>query len=209
MTVTAVASAESSPNPVGVPCLRTPTGRVLALPTHRWLAPPSPAEHRLLARVDGPVLDVGCGPARHVLALAQAGIITLGIDFSPPAITIARQRRAPVLRRSIFDRIPGAGRWGTALLLDGNVGIGGCPVTLLRRVTSLLRAEGRVLLELQAGRGCPDVEQVRLDMVGSTGPWFKWAQVGVDDLGNLADRAELTIRACWRDTDRWFAWLER
>ena len=195
--------------PATEPCLRTRRGPALALPGHRWLMPPSPADHRLLARVAGPVLDVGCGPARHVLALAQAGIVALGIDCSPPAITIARRRGAPVLHRSIFDRVPGAGRWGTALLLDGNVGIGGCPVTLLRRVTSLLRADGRILLELQAGRGTADVEHVRFELGCHAGPWFPWAHVGVDDLDDLADRAELTIRDRWRDTGRWFAWLER
>ena len=98
----------------------------------------------MLERVDGPVLDIGCGPARHALTLAEAGIVTLGIDISLPALAVARRRGAPVLHRSIFERVPGHGRWGTALLLDGNIGIGGAPDALLRRVAALLRVDGRV-----------------------------------------------------------------
>jgi ubiquinone/menaquinone biosynthesis C-methylase UbiE len=36
------------------------------------------------------VLDVGCGPGRHALALAQRGIEVLGIDLSPDFIALAR-----------------------------------------------------------------------------------------------------------------------
>ena len=36
-------------------------------------------------------------------------------------------RGATVLQRDIFGPLPGEGRWGTALLFDGNVGIGGDP----------------------------------------------------------------------------------
>ncbi len=189
-------------------CLRSTDGRVLPLPAHRWLAQPSPADERLLMRVDGPVLDVGCGPGRHVLALARAGVVALGIDISPPAIELARRQGAPVLRRSIFDRVPGAGRWGTALLLDGNVGIGGCPVTLLRRVTSLLRPGGRLLVEL-AIDGTTHVEQVRFEAGDSVGPWFSWAHVGIEGLGEHADRAGLRIVESWDDARRPFAWLTR
>lgn len=36
------------------------------------------------------VLDVGCGPGRHSLALARRGLATLGIDASPEFIRLAR-----------------------------------------------------------------------------------------------------------------------
>ena len=36
------------------------------------------------------VLDAGCGPGRHSLALAQRGIDVLGIDLSPEFIALAR-----------------------------------------------------------------------------------------------------------------------
>jgi SAM-dependent methyltransferase len=143
-----------------------------------------------------------------VLALARAGVVALGIDISPPAIELARRRGAPVLRRSVFDRVPGAGRWGTALLLDGNIGIGGCPVTLLRRVASLLRPHGRLLVEL-AVDGTSHVEQVRFEAGDRFGPWFSWAHVGIDELGDHAPRAGLRVVESWDDGSRPFAYLTR
>ena len=94
-----------------------------------------------------PVLDVGCGPGRIVAALAAEGRIALGVDPSPAAIAEAA-RRAPRAAPSVFDPLPGERRWGTVLLLDGNVGIGGDPVALLARAAWLLRPGGVVVAEV-------------------------------------------------------------
>jgi len=196
-------------SPMPSPCLRAKDGHVLATPAQRWFEPVSPAEHRLLARVDGPVLDIGCGPARHALALAQAGIVTLGIDISLPALAVARRRGAPVLQRSIFERVPGHGRWGTALLLDGNIGIGGAPSVLLRRVASSLHDTGRVLAEIGPPGTQPTRETVRLEHDGHLGPWFAWADIGVEHLEHLARDARMRVREVWTDSDRWFVQLDK
>jgi hypothetical protein len=60
------------------PCLRTTDGRVLPLDLDRWLGPITPEDQAVLDLVRGPVLDVGCGPGRHVLALAERGTMALG-----------------------------------------------------------------------------------------------------------------------------------
>ena len=147
----------------------------------------------MLERADGPVLDVGCGPGRHVVALAERGVTVLGIDVSPSVLGAARARGAPVLERSVFDRVPGAGRWGTALLLDGNLGIGGDPVFLLGRIARLLRpgAPSWSSSRRRATRAGP--RTVFLDLDGRPGPWFRWAHVAVDELAALARTAALTI----------------
>ena len=108
-------------------------GTIVRLEMTRWMSEPSAAERHVLGRAPGPVLDVGCGPGRHVLALARSGRLALGVDASSSAIDIARRKGAPVLLRSIFEPVPTAGRWGSALLLDGNIGIGGNPAALLWR----------------------------------------------------------------------------
>ncbi|HTD50643.1 MAG TPA: class I SAM-dependent methyltransferase [Acidimicrobiia bacterium] len=190
-------------------CLRTLDGHVLPVPAHRWFEPVTGAEYRLLERARGPVLDIGCGPARHALALAEGGTVSLGIDISLPALAVARRRGAPVLQRSIFDRVPGHGRWGTALLLDGNIGIGGEPATLLRRVHALLRVDGRILIEV-AGSGAPTSRHtVRLEHDGQASPWFAWSGVDVDDLDALARDSRLHVRGVWTDADRYFAQLDK
>ncbi|MDP9442781.1 MAG: hypothetical protein M3P34_11540, partial [Actinomycetota bacterium] len=67
---------------------------------------------------------------------------------------------------SVFGALPGEGRWATALLIDGNIGIGGDPVALLRRVAELLRPAGVVLVELDAPGAPTEVVTVRMSTAG-------------------------------------------
>ncbi|MGH9215053.1 MAG: methyltransferase domain-containing protein, partial [Acidimicrobiales bacterium] len=108
-------------------------GEAIELPVERWHGPPDEVELALLDTLPDPVLDVGCGPGRMVAALGAAGRPALGVDPSPAAVAEAVRRRAAVLARSVFGPLPGEGRWGTVLLLDGSIGIGGDPEALLNR----------------------------------------------------------------------------
>jgi hypothetical protein len=113
-----------------------------------------------------------------------------------------------VLHRSVFERVPGAGRWGTALLLDGNVGIGGVPRVLLRRVASLLRPDGGILVELDAAPDDAASRHVRFESSTGAGPWFRWVAVPAGALGEVVP-AGLVVRERWDDRGRCFARLER
>jgi SAM-dependent methyltransferase len=190
-------------------CLRHADGSALPSRAHHWLGPLTVEDDAVLARAVPPVLDVGCGPGRHVLALAERGILALGIDVTPAALNIARRRGAPVLARSVFERIPGAGRWASALLLDGNVGIGGDPTTLLARVASLLSLRGTMLVEVEPPGDRESLELVRLDIDGVEGPWFAWTPVGPADLRACAAAAGLQLEDLWRVGSRWFGTLRR
>jgi SAM-dependent methyltransferase len=190
-------------------CLRGADGTVLPLQRDRWMGPVTCAEERLLDRVHPPALDVGCGPGRLVIALAERGIVALGVDAAPSAARIARERGAPVLRRSIFDPIPGEGRWGTALLLDGNVGIGGAPEALLLRLRHLLMPRGRVLLEVEPPGAPSGPTWVRIDNGGETTPPFPWGRVGADRLDRLAERTGFVATELWSEEHRWFGVLDR
>jgi SAM-dependent methyltransferase len=154
------------------------------------------------------VLDVGCGPGRHVLALARQGVLALGVDITPAAVEYARARGAAVVWGSVFAPIPGAGRWRTALLLDGNIGIGGRPVELLVRLRELLRTDGRVVCELDRPGSPTRSELVALeDDAGTRSAWFPWARVSVDGIERTAGRAALAVDEIWRHSGRWFATL--
>ena len=147
------------------------------------------------------MLDVGCGPGRHVLALARRGRLALGVDIAPAAVRVARLRGAPAIEASVFDRIPGAGTWGSALLLDGNIGIGGAPDALLARLRELLRPDGEVLVELAPPGVAATSERIRLELAGLHSRSFAWAYVGVDAIeaparsGGLRRRRALAGRA--------------
>jgi SAM-dependent methyltransferase len=179
----------------------------LDVPTDRWLGAVDAADLSVIDRVRGPALDVGCGPGRHVVALAERGVRAMGIDVTPCALHHARARGAPVLRRSVFDRVPATGRWVSALLLDGNVGIGGDPVALLARVATLVTADGAIFVEVDPPGLRDGARTVRLDIGGHPGPWFALATVALDSVGEHAARAGLVVREQWSVDGRWFAAL--
>jgi SAM-dependent methyltransferase len=188
---------------------RSDDGRAWALPVGRYLGAPSAADEAVLARAEAPVLDAGCGPGRHVVALARRGLLALGVDVSPVAVRIARERGANVHHASVFDAIPGAGTWGTALLLDGNIGIGGRPTALLARLARLLRPGGLVLVELDPPGTPAGSTLIRLEAGGAVSEWFGWAHVDAAAIDDHASAAGLTIRETWESEGRCFACLSR
>lgn len=173
--------------------LRTRDGQLLPFEPSRWSARANEDERALLADIGGPVLDVGCGPGRLVAHLLMNGITAMGVDPAPGAVALARERGAPVLQRAVWERLPGEGRWGTVLLFDGNVGIGGDPVVLLRRCAALLGAQGRVLVELDAPGTVSRHVEVRIERGEAYTPWFPWATLSVGDAASVAARAGLEV----------------
>jgi SAM-dependent methyltransferase len=155
------------------------------------------------------VLDVGCGPGRLVHALLARGRAALGIDLSPSAVAEAKARGALVLRRDVFAPLPGEGRWASVLLIDGNIGIGGNPERLLRRVRDLLAPGGTLVVEVEPPDHPTEVLQVRVQSPDRTGPWFPWARVSAASIGALASDGDLTATRVQRRGGRWFAWLTR
>jgi SAM-dependent methyltransferase len=176
------------------------------LPVADWLQT-HPGDSSLVARCSGPTLDVGSGPGRLTVALAERGIPALGIDVTPYAVRVARAAGALTLVRDVFGHVPGAGRWMTVLLADGNIGIGGDPVVLLRRVAELLGPLGRALVEVQPPGSQLRSEFVRLRAAGKIGAWFPWAYVGTDHIGEVAGNAGLVATESWEAYGRWFAVL--
>jgi len=189
--------------------LRSASGQVRSLDVSTWAAEASADEETLLAAIDGPALDIGCGPGRLVTALGQRGVPALGIDVAPSALRLARQRGGSVIDRSVFDRLPGEGRWPSVLLFDGNIGIGGDPIALLTRVARLLAPDGEALVELDPPGTGLCREAVVLECDGHRTPWFPWAWVGVEVVEDLAALAGLDVSATRSVGHRWFVWLRR
>ena len=80
-------------------------------------------EQTVLEAVSGRVLDVGCGAGRHAAVLTAAGHDVVGVDASPGAVAVARERGVPAWEGSA-DAIPdGLGEFSSILMLGHNLGL--------------------------------------------------------------------------------------
>ncbi|WP_338674709.1 methyltransferase domain-containing protein [Streptomyces sp. SCSIO 30461] len=189
--------------------LRRPDGWLLPLEVERWCAAPDAADLTVLDRCRGPVLDIGCGPGRLVSALAELGRPSLGVDVSPVAVARTVDSGGSALCRSVFDPLPQEGCWGTALLVDGNIGIGGDPFVLLTRIAQLVSPAGLLIVEVDPADVDERVDVRVVDGEGIPGGVFPWARLGLPALLGCAAEAGWSHAAPWRVSGRTFAALSR
>ena len=180
-------------------------GQLLPFALDRWSLPADVVDQTMLDRCTGATLDVGCGPGRLTAALAQRGQPVLGVDIASAAVERTTSLGALALCRSVFDQLPGEGRWDTVLLADGNLGIGGDPSGLLARVRELLRPGGRLVVEPEPF----DVDEVvELELHTADGAFasapFRWARVGPAATIRRARAAGFELDESWTSGGRRF-----
>ncbi len=185
----------------GLPCwMGHADGSREALPTDRWMGGEVSsiedriADRRMLGHCTGPTLDLGCGPGRLTEGLARRGISALGVDTSREAVDMTVGRGGRAVLRDLFEPLPNAGDWSCVLLADGNIGIGGDPVRLLRRAADLIRPDGTVLAEVDPpGMNRVQPQTVRWETDTMVGDWFPWARVSATATADLARAAGLAV----------------
>jgi SAM-dependent methyltransferase len=169
-----------------------------------WSAEQRAGDGSLVDRCRPYTIDLGCGPGRLTAALSIAGRPVLGIDISPQAVRFARMRGVPALLADALGPLPDEGRWHSALLADGNIGIGGDPVRLLHRTRRLVRPGGRLLVEVDPpGHGSWQGD-VALSDGRRVSDAFAWAFVGADQIAAIAAAAGLRVLESWTEAGRWF-----
>lgn len=196
----------------GLPCwVGDATGMRIELPMSRWFGGATAtmadrrADQAMLAQCHGATIDVGCGPGRFTAALAERGVLALGIDTSAVAVRMTMARGALALQRDLFAPLPGAGQWTRVLLADGNIGIAGDPVRVLRRARQLLHPGGRAVVEVGSPGTRIDHSTLRFETEQAVGEWFQWARVGVDAIADVAAKAEMTLLEVVEVADRFIA----
>ena len=180
-------------------------------------------EHKALAHVRGRVLDVGCGPGQHLLWLQERGYEVTGIDTSPGAVQVARERGAKDVRALSVTKVTELGEeFDTVLFMGNNMGLAGslegthALLADLRKVTGT----GAVLIghsrdpcpgedsphfayhqaNREAGRYVGQL-RIRVEYKGRVSPWFGLVLFEPDVLTGLLtqhgwERADL-IESNW------------
>jgi SAM-dependent methyltransferase len=176
----------------------------------RWNNAADRVDVALLGSVRGPVLDVGCGPARMVRAAVAMRLEVLGLDVSPTAIELGRAAGLPMHEGSVFDQVPCEGDWHTVLLVDGNIGIGGDVARLLARCAELVPSDGEVVVELHSDPARDHKYTGRLvDIHGASSESFPWAEVGLAGVSRRAPAVGLALRQAWSTGGRSFCRLAK
>jgi len=189
--------------------LRVASGRRLAHELAAYFAPVTAQEHALLHHVQGPVLDIGCGPARHARLLQARGLTAIGLDRSLLTLDLARSLGLchGVHADACSGPLPPA---RTALLLDGNLGLAGTPTgaaQLLHRLATTCGPGGRLLVSGRAARHRRLRPMVLRDEYRDrVGPWRRWLQAGLLAVLDLAHPAGWRLQyAATAGTDYWAA----
>lgn len=180
----------------GQPCwISTSHGGREPLAIGRWLGGDGSThadravDEALLDRCTGPTVDVGCGPGRLTAALIERGVPSLGVDVSAAAVEMTLLRGGRAIRHDVFAPMPDTTRWTHTLLADGNIGIGGNPVRLLRRMRQLLHPGGHIVADVERRPCGVRREHRRWETHHSVSRWFPWVLVGADAVGTLAEAA--------------------
>lgn len=108
-------------------------------------------EQQVFERVQGRVLDVGCGAGRHSLEAQRRGCRVVAIDISPGAVGVARRRGVVDVRLlplAGIDRTLGV--FDTVLMMCGNFGLFGTEADahrLLRTMHDISSPQGRIIFD--------------------------------------------------------------
>ena len=134
-------------------------------PKHRGLVDQTADELANVVAPPGPVVDLGCGPGAHALALARRGYDVVGVDGSPRMVEVARTRAARDQIDATFDVHDVSAPLGFA---DGS--LGGVlailvlqhlphPAAFIAEIRRCLRPGGHLLITAPARDGTPLASQ--------------------------------------------------
>jgi cyclopropane fatty-acyl-phospholipid synthase-like methyltransferase len=163
----------------------------------------------------GRVLDIGCGAGRHAIYLQEKGLNVVGIDNSPLAIEVCKQKGLKDARVLSIKQINlKLGIFDTILMMGSNFGLFGSfdgARQLLKKLDKITSSKGRIIAETldiyktdnpdhlsyhefnrQRGRMGGQVRfKVRYKKYAT--PWFDYLMVSKEEMENILDNTEWKV----------------
>jgi SAM-dependent methyltransferase len=177
-------------------------------PVTRWPA----VERRALRWVRGRVLDAGLGAGRVALELQRRGRSVVGIDISPGAVEVARERGVRDVRLLAFEEVDDSiGQFDTIVMLGNNFGLFGSPSKARRLLRRLRPLADRIVAasidphatEDPAHLAYQERNRRRGRMAGQLrlrvryrdliGPWFDYLLVSPDEMASILEGTQWRI----------------
>ena len=118
--------------------------RRLVLRDHLWFV----ARALLHTGVSGPVLDVGCGGGLLIGMLRERGVCAIGLDLSPDAARLARQRHSVDAVAGDLPLSPFAPQSFAAVTMFHVLEHVRGPLVYLREAGRLLKPDGRLIVQV-------------------------------------------------------------
>jgi len=177
-------------------------------PVTQWPA----VERRALRWVRGRVLDAGLGAGRVALELQRRGRSVVGIDISPGAVEVARERGVRDVRLLAFEEVDDSiGQFDTIVMLGNNFGLFRSPSKAQRLLRRLRPLADRIVAasidphatEDPAHLAYQERNRRRGRMAGQLrlrvryrdliGPWFDYLFVSPDEMASILEGTQWRI----------------
>src|SRR5215510_5021413 len=189
-------------------------------------------EKQAMKYVRGRVLDIGCGAGRHSLYLQGKGLDTTGIDNSPLAIKICRQRglkKAKVMGVEEVGKLK-PNSFDTVIMMGNNFGLFGSyrlAQTLLKKLHRVTSPDALIIamtrdpyatkdpahsayhkLNRKRGRMAGQL-RIRVRYKGVIGSWFDYLLVSKDELRKILNKTGWAIERFINGNDGLYIMLLR
>tara|TARA_Y100000310_G_scaffold14886_1_gene14949 strand:+ start:140 stop:805 length:666 start_codon:yes stop_codon:yes gene_type:complete len=166
-------------------------------------------EKKIISKVKGEVLDLGCGTGNYIPYLMKKGKV-LGIDISPNVISVAKERyKLRNVKVADIFKFKTNKKFDSIVLLENNLGMAGTlkkTKQLLKILKSLLKKDGQILTNARnVPKGTYYEGELSPVWKERKGQKFKWISFNAKFLKELCEEVGLNFEILERDRYHYLA----